>query len=419
MKPAIASNKTNHQIADDLVMKKGSLLLALLVVGTSACAAADSLTRVAEAKPMHSPKILYLPTTNSNKSSSYIKTYNKSSTTKENNKSNFSKYPYINPAILNLKSDKSSPKSKTDSKSTPSKYHLINPAALKSTIKIKPYMMQQTRVQGFSSESVEALKQLGAKAKSGNASNDEMAQLKEFCNIAADMSSNNQGGFNRDRKNEGSFNRDGTRNNTGTYDADRSRRKENTWDITKNSSGKGGGGLKVDILKLQFGGSGSGSKTSSSTNKGTAKDSRTNTRNETWDQNSTQNNNANSKNEQNNNANWNNTQTDIAKQECDSVVALLGTKDTNKTNLEIKEMELADREKQREHEEKLARRLAEQQQTDSYVQMGAGLLNSLLGGLGQNSSQPSSAASDAAELKEVIRKQQEQIDMLMQQSVGQ
>ncbi|KZR72657.1 hypothetical protein PMIT1313_00012 [Prochlorococcus marinus str. MIT 1313] len=40
MKPAIASNKTNHQIADDLVMKKGSLLLALLVVGASAASAA-------------------------------------------------------------------------------------------------------------------------------------------------------------------------------------------------------------------------------------------------------------------------------------------------------------------------------------------------------------------------------------------
>lgn len=299
----------------------------------------------------------------------------------------------LNPNLIrgiNSYSSKNKPKSSTPGKKASSSKYLPN-SIKKSTIFIPPSMMRETRKNGFNKNSVSMLQGLTQKARLGTASDSEMDELLRLCNIASDYSSKDARGNKFDR----------ATNNTREWNNDRTSAFDQEWN--KSSSKKGGGKFGVSLSPKNFGVSFGGKKGKSSTNQGSINIKNTNTSVGKFDRSATSSGESMSENMQNR----------IAQTECDAVVALLGTKDTNKTNLEIERMKLENAKELKKMEIEARKAELRRQGEGAWVEMGASLIEGLMSQPRNQSGQ--SAASQNQELMRVIDRQQQQIDALMSQ----
>lgn len=261
----------------------------------------------------------------------------------------------------------------------------------KSTIYIPPSMIQNTKQNGFNKNSVSLLQGLTQKARLGTASKSEMDELLRLCNIASDYSSSDARGNSYNTAN----------NNTREWNTDRTSTSDQKWN--NSSSRKGGGKFGFSVSPKNFGLSLGGKKGSSSTNQGSINIKNTNTSVGKFDRSSTSSGESMSENMQNR----------IAQSECDAVVALLGTKDTNKTNLEIERMKLETARELKQMEIDARKDELRRQEENTWVDMGATLIEGILSQPRNQPAQP--AAAQNKELMQVIERQQMQIDALMSQ----
>jgi len=302
----------------------------------------------------------------------------------------------VAPINTNLIKGLNSYPSKNNKKNVPSSKKAFSGIYLpssqnKSTIYIPPSMIRNTRQNGFNKNSVSLLQGLTRKARLGTASQSEMDELLRLCNIASDYSSNDARGNRYDRAN----------NNTREWNEDRTSTSNQKWN--NSSSRKGGGKFGLSLSPKNFGLSLGGKKGSSSTNQGSIDIKNTNTSVGKFDRSSTSSGESMSENMQNR----------IAQTECDAVVALLGTKDTNKTNLEIERMKLETARELKQMEIDARKDELRRQEENTWVDMGATLIEGILSQPTNQPTQPTTAQNK--ELMQVIEWQQMQIDALMSQ----
>ena len=266
-----------------------------------------------------------------------------------------------------------------------------------------PTLLISPKTKTINPASLRTLQSLGAKAKSGSATQSELDELMRLCNQASDYSAKNSG------SNKGSNSSSSSAKDIDKWDNDFSTKNNEKWN-TK-STKKGGGSISANLTEMSGSLGGSGSSTSS--NKGEKSSSQTNKQKGNSD-NSTK-----SSGSSSSESSYENEQTRIAKKECDAVLALMGTKDTNKTTIETTRMEIEDKKAQREHELRLMqmkldeeRKARDSQQQNQWMQMGGSILNNLFAPKSQSGSSPSDAQN--AELMETIKRQQEQIEQLLQ-----
>jgi len=256
---------------------------------------------------------------------------------------------------------------------------------------LPPGTIQKTSQSGFNPSTVNILKSLGQKAKSGNASQSEIEQLKQLCDVASE--------FNRKNSSDKKFDR--SKSGKGSFDLDRSTEQDKTWDKDKQKKVK----IKGEGSGLLMSGSGSVSTDFSEGNKGSSKDRKANTRKGDYEMTSA--NTFESSNESELNR--------AAQTECSSVVEYMGTKDTNASNERIQQLKNQDAAQQRRHELELKKMELDainanqqNQQQNTWMQMGGALLNNML-----SPKQPEQGGANQNELMETIKKQQEQIEQLM------
>ena len=251
--------------------------------------------------------------------------------------------------------------------------------------------MRDTEQNGFNKNSVSLLQGLSQKARLGTASQSEMDELLRLCNIASDYSS----------KDALASKYDITNNNTQEWNTDKSSTLDQEWN--KTYSKNGGGKVGFSMSPKNFGFSLGGKKGSSSTNQGSLNIKNNDKSIGNFDRTSTSSGESMRENMQNR----------IAQSECDAVVALLGTKDTNKTNLEIERMKLETAKELKQMEIDARKAELRRQEEGAWVDIGASLIEGLLNQPGNQPTQQN--AGQNQELIQVIERQQQQIDALMSQ----
>ena len=261
---------------------------------------------------------------------------------------------------------------------------------------IPPQTLQKARQTGFDPNTINVLKNLGQKAKSGNASQSEIEELKKLCDVATE--------FNKKSSTNKKFDRSKT--DKGVYDRDRGTDQEETWDKDKKKKVK----VKGEGSGLTLSGSASTNTDFSESNKGSRKDRKSNTSKGEYDRSSNNTYETSSDNELNREA----------QSECGAVVEFMATKDTNQSNERIQQMKNQDAMQQRQHELEMKRMELESinrskesdqqnQQQNMWMQMGGAVLNNLL------APKPTSpqVENNQGELMDTIKRQQEQIDQLL------
>ena len=281
----------------------------------------------------------------------------------------------LSPAVINrLIKSGSVPRSiPTNTRLTPA---LINP----STNKINP-------------RSLMILQGLGEKARNGTATNSEIEEMMRLCNENKDFSSSVS------TTNSGSSKNTSDKKDKNNWNNDFSSNFAEKWN--NKTTGKGSGGFKLNKKEVSLGGG--GSKTTNS--QGERSGSQTNKQKGSTDRSST------SSSERQFANSSENMQMRVAQRECDAVLALMGTQDTNKTTVETTRMQLEDNKAQREHEKEMLELKLRSDQEDKWVQMGTGLLQNIFSGAGQKNE---SNLQRESELESVIMRQQQQIDALME-----
>jgi len=270
------------------------------------------------------------------------------------------------------------------------------------SIFVRPSTIKSTKKKGFDKPTVNALQQLGAKAKSGTATQSELEQLKALCDVASELGTS--------RKNEKKYDRSKT--NKKDYNQDSSSDNNSNWDNAKskkvNVKGEGSG--------LTMSGSGSVDTDFSSTKKGSKSKKKDSKKSGSFDKSSKNTFEGSSESEMNR----------AAQTECGSVLEYMATKETNASNERIQKLKNQDANEQREHELRMKQmeldalnRQQQTQQQNMWTQMGGSLLNNLLSPKQDSPQGTSQGSPDQEALMETIRKQQEQIEQLMQMQKSQ
>jgi len=262
---------------------------------------------------------------------------------------------------------------------------------------LAPGSIKATKKTGFDPQTVKSLQQLGAKAKSGTATESELEQLKALCDVASELSAS--------KKNDKKYDRSKT--NKQDYDQDSSSDNNSNWDNSKNKKVK----VKGEGSGLTMSGSGSVNTDFSSTAKGSKSKKKGLKKSGSFDK-SSQNTFEGSSSSDMNRA---------AQTECGSVLEYMSTKDTNASNERIQNLKNQDANEQRKHELQLKQmeidalnRQQQNQQQNIWTQMGGSLLNNLLSPRQSPPEGATQGSPDQEALMETIRKQQQQIEQLMQ-----